>query len=426
MVEKKTPLWAINRGTDISGRRDNVGQLLVLTAFFLFCVKYIFDISSILRHNELLDTVLIVLTVSLPVLKIVFFQRYSLRRLVLTATVALVVGISCLRGGNYLFLNGFLFALAMQDVDIDKVARLSFRVKAALITLHVIAYIFVYITDPSSIRFVYRAGFGPPRHMFFMGHANLFTSYLIWTSLDYIYLSYKKPMVIRLIAVWLVNLVFYYFTGTYTGLLILILTTVLITLDKLGKGFFDKTLTITAKYGFLFISLMFALLTAVYTRLDGQLRLIWEAIDRFMTGRMWPGAYIYETYGFTILGQRLRVAPVFYWQGSWRDAFLPFDNYYLGNLYHFGIIHLVVITAALIAVCGKMESRDKVLIIAFSFYGIMQKEVVIVAVCFVLFIIGKYLYPLTAKDRENWNTGKNENCETTETPGGGIDPQKNT
>jgi len=425
MVEKKTPLWAMNRGKDTIGRRENIGELLLLAAFFLFCVKYIFDISSILRRNDLYNDALVVLTVSLPILKIVFFQRYSLRRLALTALVALPVGISCLLSGNYLFLNGFLFAIAMQDVDIDKVARLSFRVKTALIALHVVAYTFVYMTDPSSIRFVYRAGFGPPRHIFFMGHANLFTSYLIWACLDYIYINYKKLNVFRMVAIWLVNLVFYYYTGTYTGLLILALTTVLVTLDILGKGFFDKALTVTAKYGYLFIALMFAFLTAVYTRLDGRARIMWEAIDRFMTGRMWPGAYVHETHGFTILGQRLRVPPVFYWQGSWRDAFLPFDNYYLGNLYHFGVIHLVVIAAALIAVCGKMESRDKALIIAFSFYGIMQKEVVIVAVCFVLFIIGKYLYPMT-KDRENGSTGENDDCETTEAPGGRGDPQKNT
>jgi len=175
--------------------------------------------------------------------------------------------------------------------------------------------------------------------------------------------------------------------------MVLLIVTTVIGIDKIGKKIFNKIINLLAKYSYLFFSLLFAFLTVIYTQLSGTARHIWEVFDKFMTGRMWPGAFTYEKYGFTLFGRKLKPAGVFYWQGGWRDAFLPFDNYYLGNLYNYGIIHLVVIALTMIILCGKMESRDKIMVIAFSFYGIMQKDIVIVAVCFVLFIIGKYLYP---------------------------------
>jgi hypothetical protein len=125
-----------------------------------------------------------------------------------------------------------------------------------------------------------------------------------------------------------------------------------------------------------------------------------------MTGRLWFGAYSYDLFGFTFLGRNfdLYVPRKIFWDGRWGDYFIPFDNYYIGNLYHYGIINLVVTALALLLLTKRMENREKIIIVAFSFYGIMENYIINIAICFVLLIIGKYIYqkkaPLSEKKQE--------------------------
>jgi len=169
--------------------------------------------------------------------------------------------------------------------------------------------------------------------------------------------------------------------------------TVLIALDKLGKGVFDGLITITAKYGYIVFAALCVFLTTVYTRLDGTPRKMWDALDGFLTGRLWYGAYAYDFFGPTFFGRTLSGIPEkIFWQNRWQDAFYTFDSYYLGNLYIYGIINLVLTGIALVAFCRKMDTREKIIIIAFSVYAIMEAYVTNVVVCSALFIIGKYIY----------------------------------
>jgi len=368
-------------------------ELLFYFAFFMFVLKYTFDYSSILARNELLNSLLAGLCVAASIAKIAL-QRYTIKRLALTFTLCAVVGYSSYISVNNLFLYSFLLTIAVQDIDIERVIRVSFYTKIASIVFHVLIYIVVFITDQESINFVFRGGSsGVPRHFFFMGHANTFSAFLLWSSIDYIFLNYKKLNVFHLAVIWIVNLSFYAFTFTNTALLLLGAVTVLVALDKLGKGVFDKMITVTAKYGYTVFAALCAFLTAIYASLDGALRTMWDAFDRFMTGRLWYGAYAFDFFGPTFFGRTLSGIPEkIFWQNRWQDAFYTFDSHYLGNLYCYGIINLVLTGLALIILCRKMETREKIIIIAFSIYAISEAYVTNVVICSAMFIIGKYIY----------------------------------
>ena len=392
MDMERAPLWAKHKETVASRRSDNIDEKILLSAFFLFCVKYTFDSSEILKHNEIVDLVLTNSTIALSIIKIVC-QRYSLLRLFLTVTAALVIGVSCLFGGNYLFLNGFLFILAMQDVEFEKIIRLSFWFKTVSITIHVLWYIVLYLVNPSAISFVYRVS-GVPRHYFLIGHANMFMAFLIWACFEYIYLHYDRLKASHMATIWIVNLIFYAFTDSNTGVVVLAAGTVLIALDKLGRGFFDKALTFLAKYTYLICAGVCSFLVIIYTQLSQAQKIIWQAIDASLTGRLWFGAYAYDLYGITFMGRKMNTPEKVFWGGRWLDGFAYFDNYYLGNLLGFGIIHLVLTAIAFIVIGNSLENKEKIMLIAFSFYAIMEAYVSNVFICFVLLIIGKYLYKI--------------------------------
>jgi len=391
MIEKKAPLWDVNGVSPTITRKSVLGELIVLSAFFLYCVKYSFDSSAILVRNESVNSILLVISVGLPVLKIVFLQRYSLLRIIVTAVAAVAVCLSCLLGGNFLFLNGFLFILAMQDIDFDKVVRLGFWFMDVSLGVRVLWYIVLYITSPESIDFIYRTA-GEPRHYFLLGHPNMFMAMLVWSCFEFIYLNYNRVHVRHFVVMWVVNLAFYVYTDSNTGLVVLAVVSLLVTLDKKGRGYFDKLLKTLAKYTYAFCATLFSMLAIVYTWLAPAQRAVWLEVDALLTGRMWYGAYAFDQYGVTLMGRQIDFPTKIFWADRWFDGFAYFDNYYHGNLFLFGIIHLALTALVFIVLAGKMETRDKIIVDAFSLYGGMESYVTNVLICFALLVVGKYLY----------------------------------
>ena len=189
MTDNHTPLWAVNNRIDVVKSRDSLGELLLLSAFFLYSTKYIFDFSGIFIRNEILNSVLVLLSYALVMTKIIFFQSYTLKRLIITAVVASVLVVSSQLGTNNHMQMGLFFIIAMQDVSLKKIVTLGFRIKVIIIVIHVVCYLYIYATDPSAITFSFRAGRGAPRHYFLMGHANTFSAILLWASLSIYFIS---------------------------------------------------------------------------------------------------------------------------------------------------------------------------------------------------------------------------------------------
>jgi len=395
-IEKKAPLWQANNNSLSRTSKSITGDIILLSAFFLYCVKYTYDYSEIFVRTELVNTILLVFSIGLPLLKIIFMQRYSTLRLIVTSGTALVMGVSCLLGGNFLFLNGFIFILAMQDVELDKIVRLNYWFKVASTVFHVLWYIVLYVTAPESITFFYRTA-GEPRHSFLMGHPNLFMAILVWTCLEFIYLNYGRLRVYHIAFMWLVNTTFYSFTDSNTGIVVLAVCTVLIAVDKFGRGHFRKLLTMLARYLYSVCALWFSLMAIVYTWLNPALKALWLDIDALLTGRMWYSAYAFDVYGFTILGRQLDFPSKVFWGDRWLDGFAYFDNYYHGNLILFGIIHMVLTALVFVIYGKKMEARDKIIVVAFTLYAGMESYVTNVLICFALLIVGKYIYMPTKK-----------------------------
>jgi len=308
-------------------------------------------------------------------------------------SICLLIGYSCLISINYLFLFGFLLIIAMQGMELISIIKVSFWAKVTSITMHVMIYIGVYLTNPSAI-YLSTRGWGDAtlRHYFFLGHPNTFSAYLVWACLDFVFINYDRLNIIHISLIWLINLLFFMFTDSRSGIIVLIIVTVLIIIDKLGKGHFDKMLTILAKYLYTVFAIFFSVMAAVYTSLEGTMKSVWHALDDFFTGRIWLGTYTYHALGLTILGRPDIATSKVYWSGRWFDTATVFDNYYLANLVSYGIIITVITALVFIAFGGKMEKREKIIIIAFSIYGIMEAYVSNVVICFALLIIGKYLY----------------------------------
>ena len=390
---EKIPLWARDRRERVvESRKGELGHFFFYAAFLTFGVRFLVSTSQLITERpELLNSILVVIGISCAVAKIAM-QNYTLRRLIFTVVVSAIIGYSALISTNFIFLQSFLLIIAMQDIKLENVVRIGFYFKLISITIHVIAYIIVYNVNPEFITFAYRAGVGDSRHQFFMGHTNTFMAFLIWTCMDFIYLKYDKIRVLHFVAMWVIFLPFFYFTRTFTALFLLVIVSILVAIDKGNNDFNRKALTFIAKYLYIFLAVTFALMVAMYTRLSGTLLIMWHSLDDFFTGRLWFGAFTYYDIGPTLFGRPDLPPQNVFWAGRYFDTMTIFDNYYLGNFLSYGIINAIVTALAIFILVGKMDSKEKIMIVLYSLFGIMGSEVTNTAICFVLLVFGKYLY----------------------------------
>jgi hypothetical protein len=368
--------------------KKQLQEKVFITAYVIFIIKNILDSSSLVHRPEIVDSLLIMMFLVCIGYKLLT-QNYSRRSFLLI----IIIGILCLYSSliikYFSLLCSFLCICAMQDVDINKILKVSARSKVIILSIHVIAYIAVYLYKPEVIQFVYRDGV--KRHYFFLGHANMFTAYLAWTCLEIIYIHYKQIKKLQLLLIWVINIVFYQFTHSNTGTIVLTVVILVILIERKDWRFIDKGLSFLSKYGFGICSILFPAIAVIYARLNGTLLMIWNWLNQGLTGRLLYGAVAYDVYGFTIFGRTISFPEKIYWSGKWIDN-VVFDNSYIWMFIIFGIVNLLILSVAFFLLERKTNNMEKILIIAFTFYGIMEAYVVNVIICFPLLFIGKYIY----------------------------------
>lgn len=365
-------------------------ERIFISAFVLAILKNVFDSTALIHIPGWAGNFLFLLPLFLFGYKLVM-QSYSRHGLVLMLSCIGICAFSAIRCKNYTLLYSLISICAMQDVNIRKVLKASIRTKAAVLSIHVASYILLNILRPESITYVYRVD-GIRRHTFlFGGHANSFTAYLVWLCLEYIYLNYDKLKFPNYIMIWLLNVIFYQYTDTNTGIVVLTGVILAIYIVKLDWRYTNRALSAVSKYIFSVCSVVFPLISFSYTKLNGALLSAWEYLNDILSGRLLYGAVAYDAYGFTLFGRLIHFPIKVFWRGYWLDG-IYFDNAYIGFFMTNGIFYLALIALAFYFMERGTNQLEKVLIIAFAFYGIMEAYISNIFICFPLLFIGKYIY----------------------------------
>jgi hypothetical protein len=126
-------------------------------------------------------------------------------------------------------------------------------------------------------------------------------------------------------------------------------------------------------------------------------------LDKFFTGRLLYGAVAYDLKGLSIFGKVAEFDQKIYWNGYWIDGMI-FDNCYIWMMVSYGIVYLVLISLASIVFNKRMDVRDRIFIILYTLYTVMEAYVMNAAICFPLLIFGMYF---TGKREPKLSTGMN-------------------
>lgn len=367
--------------------RQNFIQMLYTCALLLLAFKNITDSSIIMKKPVFLDDLIIVLFTGIIGVKIIT-QRYTLFKFVFSIVLFCLCLYTCIKCYYfYLYFTALLF-IAIQDVDLEKALNIVWKFKAFLISIHVIAYMAAFILNPYSVPYSYRNGV--QRMTFYQGHANTFSMYICWISMEFLYSNFKKLTPLKLGVVWFINYFFYIFCDSNTALTIITMASILIYISMLKNDFskyYEWLIKIFSKYLYAFLSIFFV--TIIIGYVNGLFSGVFEILDQMFTGRLLYGAVAYDLKGLSIFGKVAAFDDKIFWRGHWIDGMI-FDNCYIWMIVCYGIVYLVLISLASIVFNSQMDIRDRIFIILYSLYTIMEAYVMNAAICFPLLIFGIY------------------------------------
>lgn len=381
-LSKKIVQKSINNSNTIYNIAYILAVLKAILAFSELIPRSIHSLNNIVFNG---------LIIVLIAYKLFVNQKYSVVQII----VLLITGFASIASdfelNRFMLIPDFLLLAATQDIDFKKNMKLVWKIEAFIIAIHVLVYPVLYALG--RVEFTVR-GYNYDnriRHQFLLSHANVFSMLVLWTVLAYIYSNFERMDKKRIVICWLINVFFYLFTDSNSGMLILSFISILLILKEYVKDIAERIISFLSKYLFIILAIFFNTMMIIYPKLQTPGRMIWREIDSFFTGRLKYGAYIYDKYGFTLFGRFLSNKIRDYWQGFWIDG-LPADNMYMFFSVWCGMFFLIVIAFMFWKYSDRATTEEKIIIIAYSLYTMMETYVTYVQLCFALILVVKYAW----------------------------------
>ena len=375
---------------DERGKKNR--QSLFELAMIIYTIKDILEPTELFRRPEWLDTLFVLAFLGVIAWKLLL-EKYTYLQLVLMVAGAAMCTYTCVKGNYFYVLISYMCILGVRHVDLQAVMRKVGWIKIVAVGVHVGYYGICRVIMPSKIHYIWRNGV--KRSSFFLSHPNTFSMVVLWATAALAYGYYKTINRGQIALLWGINLFFYCYTNSNTSLMVSTIIYGLMLLDK-SKVKIDFGLN-AAKYVFGMFSVLIPLFATAYTRLSGPLLSIYEWLNDFFTGRLLFGSYVYDVYGISWLGRSLYFPPKIYWHGHWFDE-MVFDNAYLWMFVIYGYVYILILSVAFFLVGRKASNLEKIMMIGYSFYGIMEAYILSASHCFPLMFIGLYLYQWLDRD----------------------------
>lgn len=383
-------------------KEKKLHQQLYTIAFVDLSIKNILDSTTLFERPEWLDTVFL----------LVFFGCIGWKLLLQTFTKPMLLGTILLgipfafvsfRMKYFFLLFTYCGVISLQYVNLRNVLKYTSITKLLLILMHVVFHVVTAIFTPEQIEYVYRNGV--QRQFFYLGHPNTFSMYVGWAFLEFTYVYYRQIKIAHLIVIWIINFVAYQFTDSNTSLIVATLCLIGFLAERAKPRLMARILTPLARYAYAFCAVFFTVITIWFTKMPAALKQIYLKLNEFFTGRLLFGSFTYEHYGIAWLGNpNIYLKDTTYFEGFWVDT-LIYDNSYIYLLVRYGAIFLPIFAIAFM-MAEKDKKPDinrnveKILVLAYTFFAIMENYAINAVLCFPILFIGQRLFIIYEEKKE--------------------------
>ena len=319
-------------------------------------------------------TVINAFVVILLVVKIIFFQEYSLNLILCIVVVSMVTVISFSLSKENDLLILWIFVLASQGIDIKNVATYVVKMLAFIIPmLSILSFLglienTIFIRDENVIR--YGMGYTNPNTM-----GSLFLEFCVaWTIVRE--QKYKIWDTLLFCGILLVNNLL---VDCRTASILIVVLMAFNTIF-LSHNIHSKLLLYIYKLTLFFVPVVSVFFT-IYFSFSNYIVVL---LNDFTSWRLYYAHKYYEMYGFSILGHQI----------EGQGAYL--DNAYIHGMIIFGILPTCIYILAWWLLIRKGDCRiskvECICIIVSLFFGLMEARIYDVSNNFIVILFGKILY----------------------------------
>jgi hypothetical protein len=376
---------------------DAVFSMLLIIAVLKAFLAFSELIPKGLSHY--MNDVFNVIFLACGVYKLFVLQKYFAKQIFYLLLVGAVCVYSDFSMHRFLYIPDFIILASTQSIDFKKSMKLVWKIEALLLSIHILIYPFMYLFFRDRVKFTVR-GYNNDnnlRHQFLLQHSNVFSMLLLWTILAYLYANYEKLNKKKIVICWGIYIFFYLFTNSNSGMMIISFVSIVLLLKDVLNKWIERGISFLSRYIYIILAAFFNFMMVIYTYLVGFPRIIWKVVDSFFTGRLKYGAYAYAKYGITLFGQNLNGTVRDYWEGFWIDG-LPNDNMYMFFSVSFGLVFMLMIAFLFWRFADRASTDEKIIIIAYSLYTMMESYVIDFHFCFALILLMKYIWGSRAEN----------------------------
>lgn len=348
-------------------KRREIVVDLVKAAFIVLIVKVMASSSVIMPWNSFVDNLCIIFAVCVMFAKICRLT-FPLRKLIALAAMALLTLYTCVAMRQYDLLITVIAICLLIDEDLDTYISLMLKIQAYILTGHVAVSVLLslfgadnYFWSITGNRLRFSGGFA---------HANVLSSYMLSCMLMFAWKRFQHITANQFAWMACITVLGFLMSRSRTGLLLSLFLLLLIFLTQ-------NEHKLVVKLTNPILLLLFPALTAMVFRAQKQYVTGSSTallLDKLLTGRIKYAAYAYLRSGVTWLPRYLDYADtgVVSWTQDWNLNTFTFDNLFSFLFMQMGIIWIGVITVMIAVICRKFEYKNKLFILIWVLYAMVE------------------------------------------------------
>lgn len=282
----------------LTKRNLGIGELLYLVMFAIYIFCNVVNATMLLGLWSQLGRVLYLLsefTIVGITTKILFFDDWNVKDKTIIILLGIIFWQICINSGEFLFFYYYIFIVGAQNVDLKKIMVLFLRIVIAIMVISAILSLLGIITNIK----VSRQGEDTIRYSMGAIYPTDFAARSFYVLLVYATLKkFKFKLVDFIGSIAFTSLVFI-MTDTRLDLLLMILTILLVLLNKRVNNIMSIVNYKIVSYIVAFFIFLNILLAYLYT----PSKLIFQIANKILSGRLVYGHLTFEKYNTTIFGQ---------------------------------------------------------------------------------------------------------------------------
>lgn len=347
-------------------RQENVLDL-VKAAFVVLIVKVMASSSVIMPWNSLVDNLCIAFAICVMLAK---FCRltFPLGRLAALGALSVLALYTCVSMKQYDLLVTVVAILLLIDEDLEEYISLMLKIQAAILIGHIAVSGFLSLTGSadqfwfvSDDRLRFNGGFT---------HSNVLSCYILSCMLMFAWKRFRRITPNQFGWMACITVLSFIMSRSRTGLLLNLLLLLLIFLTQNENPIIEKVINPVLLLLFPGLSAMFFWAQKQYA--SGSRAVL--ILDDLLTGRIKYAAYANLRSGTTWLPRYLDYVDTGHvsWTPEWNLNTFTFDCLFSFLFTQMGMIWIGVITVLIAVVCRKLEFRNKLFILYWVLFSVVE------------------------------------------------------